>query len=311
MSNPNIRYIKLGLGGSEAEQCINNNAIYLGYGQPDLHNNAEQGYWENVFDILMLGREDNGYQRGAATRHLNQIKSFYELTENDYFITFHQNRLWWCQPKGEVVPYYNDANERMRFAVNGWSDKDLKGQILWEDHIDGRISQVQAFRGAICEVQESDQLLRIINGEMKEETQTALEARTHLLECLLPLISSLNDVDFELLTDLIFARLGWQRESVLGKTKKGIDLVLHNPISSKTINVQIKSRSNQSELEQFIYDCNEQGKEGYFVVHNYTEDLKNITVQENYNVVTLWGKEQISQLCLKLGLVDWLIKRTR
>lgn len=309
MSKVQIRYIKLGFSGNEAQWCIDNKAIYLGYGHPNLHLNAEQGNWDNVFDILMIGREDTSSQRGAATRHLNQIKSFYDLTENDYFITFHQNKLWWCQPKGKAVLYHNGLDERMRGTVNGWSDKDLKGQFLWEDHIDGRISQVQAFRGTICEVQETEQLLRIIKGEMKPETKVAMEARTHLLNSLEPLISALNDVDFELLTDLIFARLGWQRESVLGKTKKGIDLVLHNPISNKTVNVQIKSRSTLNELKTFIDDCNKQDKEGYFVVHNDTEELKNFTDKEVG--ITLLGKKQISQLCVKLGLVDWLIKRVR
>lgn len=309
MSKAQVRYIKLGFSGSEAQWCIDNKAIYLGYGQPNLHLNAEKGQWDNVLDILMIGRDDTGAQRGAATRHLNQIRSFYDLTENDYFITFHQNKLWWCQPKGETAPYYNDPNERMRFTVNGWSDKDLKGQILWEDHIDGRISQVQAFRGTICEVQETEQLLRIIKGEMKQETKVAMDARAHLLSSLEPLISALNDVDFELLTDLIFARLGWQRESVLGKTKKDIDLVLHNPISNKTVNVQIKSRSTLDELKKFIDSCNQQGREGYFVVHNDTEELKKLSNKES--AITLWGREKISQLCVKLGLVDWLINRVR
>ncbi|MDO4431641.1 MAG: restriction endonuclease [Lonepinella koalarum] len=309
MSNPKIRYIKLGFGGSEAQWCIDNHSIYLGYGYIDLHNNASVGNWEQVMNILLGEGEHTGHQKGAAIRHLNQIKTFYELTETDYFITFHQNKLWWCQPKGKAEPYYNDKNERIRYTLNSWSDKDLNGNILWEDHIDGRISQVQAFRGTICEIQESEQLLRIIKGEMKEETKIAIAAREHLQESLYPLIAALNPDDFELLTDLIFARLGWQRESVLGKTKKGVDLVLHNPISNKTVNVQIKSRCDKSELEQFIYDCNTQEQEGYFVVHNDSEDLRQIT--EKVPGITLWGKIEVSQLCIKLGLVDWLIKRVR
>ena len=66
------------------------------------------------------------------------------------------------------------------------------------------------------------------------------------------LIKGLWWSDFELLTDLVFSKLGWQRYSVLGKTEKGIDLDLYSSSTQKRVFVQIKSDTDIKQLDEYV-----------------------------------------------------------
>ena len=57
--------------------------------------------------------------------------------------------------------------------------------------------------------------------------------------------------DFELLVDLIFAKLGWQRLSELGKTQRSIDLDVFSPITHDRAFVQVKSNTSPREVRDY------------------------------------------------------------
>jgi hypothetical protein len=57
---------------------------------------------------------------------------------------------------------------------------------------------------------------------------------------------------FETLIDLILARGGWQRQSAVGGNQADVDMVLTQPITTEIAWVQVKSRSTQAELDDYV-----------------------------------------------------------
>lgn len=300
-----VRYIKLGEGGNWEKWCLENDAIRLGYESP-YHDESMNGEWEIVRNYWLAARKSN---EGAATRDLNQIRDFYELTEDDLWITFHQRKLYWCKASNTVEKL--EDGSRVRKTIGGWSCKSLKGQVLTIENIDGRVTKVQGFRGTICGVDLKDYLINKINGYALPEVETAKQQLGALKNSIKDLIKGLWWNDFELLVDLIFSSSGWQRISVLGKTEKDIDLDLFSPVTQKRAFVQIKSSSNAETFKKYIkiFSEYEQYDEMYFVVHTAVDELKSISNGEiNIHLMDL---DRIADLVINAGLVNWLItKRT-
>lgn len=89
LSPEKVRFIKLGAGGDWEKWCLDKDAIRLGYESP-YHNESINGQWEVVRNFWLNERNGN---EGAATRDVNQIRDFYELKEDDLWITFYQRKL--------------------------------------------------------------------------------------------------------------------------------------------------------------------------------------------------------------------------
>ena len=86
----------------------------------------------------------------------------------------------------------------------------------------------------------------------------------------LRMIRQLDWRDFETLIDLIFARGGWQRSSVLGKDQADVDLILTQPTIGETAWVQIKSKTSQAELDDYLGRFRRDGSchRFFFVCHS-------------------------------------------
>lgn len=305
LSPEKVRYIKLGAGGDWEKWCLDNDAIRLGYENP-YHNDSKDGQWEIVRDYWLKARKGN---EGAATRDLNQIRDFYELTENDLWITFYQRKLYWCRASKNVEKL--DDGSRVRETIGKWSCNSLKNKVLTIENIDGRVTKVQGFRGTICGINLQEYLVNKINGELQPEVENAKQHLGTLKNSIKDLIKGLWWNDFELLVDLIFSSSGWQQISVLGKTEKDIDLDVFSPVTQKRAFVQIKSSSNVHTFQHYIklFSEYEQYDEMYFVVHTSGDDLRNVT-DEKTNI-HLMDLDRIADLVINAGLVNWLItKRT-
>jgi len=299
----NVRYIKLGSGGDWEKWCIENNAIRLGYESP-YHNESKSGQWEILKDYWLKARNGN---QGAATRDINQIRDFYELSENDLWITFHQRKLYWCRA-AEQVEELEDGS-RVRKAIGGWSCENMKGQTLAIENIDGRVTKVQGFRGTICWVEQQDYLVGKINGELQPNVENAKQYLVALKNSIKDLIQGLWWNDFELLIDLIFSNSGWQRISVLGKTEKDIDLDIFSPVTQRRAFVQIKSSADANTFRKYVerFAEYEQYDEMYFVVHTAGDDLRAVlSDQPNIHLMDL---DRISDLVINAGLINWLITK--
>ncbi len=303
--NPSkVRYIKLGAGGDWEKWCIDNGAIRLGYESP-YHQESLLGHWDKVREHWLKARNWN---EGAATRDINQIRDFYELSEDDLWITFYQRRLWWCRASKEVEEL--DDGSRIRRVIGKWSCENVLGQPLAIENIDGRVTKVQGFRGTICGIELEDYLINKINGVIQPEVQKAKANLDALKNNIKDLIMGLWWKDFELLIDLIFSASGWQRISVLGRTEKDIDLDIFSPVTQKRAFVQIKSKSDLPTFKYYIslFEEYEQYDEMYYVVHTTDSSLMGIDLKDNIHLLDI---SRIAELVINSGLVNWLItKRT-
>lgn len=303
-TKPEVRYIKLGGGGRWEYECLfEEHSLRLGY-ESDQHRECLDGDWNAVREYWLGHR--NG-DEGSATRDVNQICDFYELPESTIWLTFHSGLMYWCNAK-EFVQERPDGI-RIRETVDGWRSKDATGRALRVAELDGRLTQVQAYRGTICQVQNPDYVLRRIRGEQEHEVNAAEKAISDLQDAVEKLVRGLWWGDFELLIDLIFTNAGWRRVSLLGKTQKSLDLELTSPATGRRAYVQVKSRADASTLATCIEEFREHDQhEMYFVCHSYSgrNDLPEIG-----KPVYFWGIDEISKLVCELGLTSWLINKRR
>lgn len=299
-----IRYIKLGHGGAWEKGCIEKDGtIRLGYKSP-YHKEALTGDWDKIRKFWLNERKGN---EGSATRDINQIRDFYESSENDLWITFYKRRLYWCFAYKEVKEL-NDGT-RIRKTINGWSCKDIHGEELRIENIDGRISKVQGFRGTICGVDLKNYLVSKISGKVQKEVKEAKKNISKLKESIKTLMHGLWWKDFELLTDLIFSQAGWQRVSILGKTEKAIDLDVFSPVTGRRAFIQVKSQASvQTLLDSIIqYKEMEYFDEMYFVVH--TADKEVTSYKPPSNTIHILALDRLADLVINSGLVNWLITK--
>lgn len=301
-----IRYIKLGDGGKWERCCIEEQqTLRLGYESPH-HHESLSGDWDTVHSFWLSARNGN---QGAASRDLNQIRDFYELSESDIWITFYQRKMYWCHALKEV--HQLEDGSRIRNLIGSWNCYDKIGRPLSIENIDGRITKVQGYRGTICGIELPEYLLRKINGEVQPEIQSTKEALAVLKLNIENLIKGLWWNDFELLVDLIFSQSGWQRISVLGKTEKDIDLDIFSPVTQKRAFVQVKSTTTANQIQSYreIFNQHHQYDEMYFVFHTFSGNFEKLGIDDPR--VAVWDISRVAALVINAGLIDWLLaKRT-
>jgi len=89
-------------------------------------------------------------------------------------------------------------------------------------------------------------LLRKINDISEPLVAEAEAVQQAMIEVASKMIAELHWADFEVLSDLILTRGGWQRVSVLGETMADIDLIIEQPTLGERATVQVKSRANRA-----------------------------------------------------------------
>ena len=298
-------FIKLGEGGDWESDCVNNGTLRLGYhNQP--HELCISSDWDSP-ELRASFRE--GSDQGAVTRHIKQVRNFYEAPATTLWITFHSDRLWWCFSKPEITQLPDKS--KVRNVIGQWRDTDINGTPLIKGRLSGKLLAVQMFQGTICTVKEREYLLHKINGTLEPhvaEAQTALE---DLIAALIPIIKNLHPKDLETLTDLIFRQAGWQRTGVAGEVEKDIDLDLLSPITLERIAIQVKSKASTSVYRD--YQARFADMSGfsrfYFVTHSPDTSLKVLSEDVNDSSFVFWGAEQLAKQAARNGLIGWLLER--
>ena len=301
-------YIKLGEGGKWEPSCIErDNTIRLGYEEAP-HELCLQGKWEEITEVAV---REWTKDRGAARRHANQIRLFYEAGSDVLWITFYKGLLWWCRSKREVSVLEEDKS-RTRPVIGRWRSDDLAGNVLQASRLSGKLLMLQGFRGTICDVRERGYLLRKLNGTAEREVQDAKDALDSLVDKIKTIIHGLHWKDFELLVDLIFTNAGWQRTSPLGETQKTLDLTLEAPILGEQYGVQVKSQADLKAFKGYDEQVREWPgfKRFYFVVHTPSDDLEKLAEQmTSEDKVVILGPRQLAKWSVRYGLVDWIIDK--
>jgi hypothetical protein len=171
------------------------------------------------------------------------------------------------------------------------------------------LTRTASYQMTICAIKHADYLLRRIRDERDPLHAQATALRVEMREIGLRMIRQLDWRDFEILVDLIFARGGWQRNSVLGKDQADVDLILTQPTIGETAWVQIKSGTSQAELDDYLGRFRRDGScdRFFFVCHSAAGALS-LPAQPGLH---LWAAERLSDAAIDAGLFSWLIDRTR
>lgn len=298
-----VLFIKLGGGGDKEKECIENNqTIYFGFEKLD-HDLC----LKDVGTAVSAAYHDENKRTVANWR--SAVEKFYGADENTLWITFYNRKLWWCFTELKIEK--QDDGSKIRCVKGMWSCKDINGKELSFDRLSGKLLKTQEYRGTICRVPEAQYVVRKINGLCLKESDESEKLYNSLSSTLLELIKHLSWKDFETLVDMLFSSSGWQRMGVLGKTEKTLDIEMLLPITQTKALVQIKSKSNKKEFEQYTADF-EGMKETYdwmfYVVHSPNQDL--IDLETDDERIKLCIMSEISRQVIDAGLTRWLIEKT-
>ncbi|PKN80001.1 MAG: hypothetical protein CVU48_03635 [Candidatus Cloacimonetes bacterium HGW-Cloacimonetes-1] len=302
----NALFIRLGKGSSFFEKCRNNGQVMLDYREVD-HQLCVDQKWDGVIKHFVDGMKTN---ITTAKNHVKQVKYFYTANSETIWITFHDNKMWWCKADKDIEQI--SENLKIKSSPLGWSDRDINGNILYMSNINGRITAKRGFLGTICEydLTDTDYIIRKINGRRTEHNDMANECFQDLEKALMPLIQSLTWSDFELLIDLIIRHVGWERVSKVGGTQKTLDIDLVDPLTGDRAWVQVKSRATKKEYEEYKDALPDNGKL-FFFAHSPAKNLikyKKETANTNANLLFA---EEIAKLAMSAGLANWIITRTQ
>lgn len=299
-----ILFIKLGKGGEFEEECINNGYLKIDFRDVE-HNNCVTQKWDKIKECY----QNENRELFVISGFIKQLKYFYFEPETTLWITFYKNKMWWCFANTKVKLLSDKT--KIRYTLNGWSDKDIVGHQLSSELLSGRLLKVQGWRGTMCEVKEKDYCLNKINNEISIEIRNTEESLAKLKDDVLVLIRKLGWKDFELLVDMIFRQAGWQRLGVLGKTTKSIDLELLSPVIGEMAAVQVKSQSNLKQFKEYLneFPKMDQYDKFFYIVHSPSEDLKKYSSLSTDVQINLYFGEKLSELVINSGLVDWVMKK--
>lgn len=299
-----VRYIKLGGGGDWEQECLNQNIIRFGFGtaNPAKILMCLEGRWNDLTEALIQEKEGRG--KGTATNIANQTRSFFEDNGTTLWITFIGERLWWSFLDPSPPEPHEDGKGTWRKVAGGWCSTDINGEELRKDNLPGTLTKLAGFRGTSCKVDVADYIVHRINGLKIEVIERAVSVMKDAKKSALDLIKLLGSRDFETLVDLVFSTSGWRRQGDVGRTKKTLDFSVVLPTTNERAFVQVKSSTTNAELKEYIeqfYELESYDKM-FYVYHSgnaHTEDQSVIVI----------GPEQLAELVLDVGLVNWLIRK--
>lgn len=306
-----VIYIKLGRGGKWEKECIEERqTIRLGYGECS-HEDCLAGRWDAVEGALV----QMGHKGGFAKQHVEHIRRFYEADSAAVWITFYNNRLWWCRADGEVVVVRNDKDQadpvvQERRVLGKWGCHDLEGNLLDFARLSGKLLSLRSYRWTTRELlgDLAEYVVDKINGRAPRPVQAALGARADLVRATEDAIKSLHPGDFEILVDLLFREAGWNRISEVGGVQKIIDLDLRAPITNKRCAVQVKCGLDASGLSMCMESLKalEDFDFKYIVVHSPQFQIPQNRVEEGVEIVLA---DKLAEWCVGGGLVDWVLNK--
>jgi hypothetical protein len=296
-------FIKLGESGGWENECINNGTLRLAYITVP-HDFCSSSDWHNARTAFPANAD-----QGSVTRHIEQIKKFYEVPDTTLWITFHSDRLWWCFSKPEITQLPDKS--KIRHVTDNWSDTDINGVPLIKGRLSGKLLAVQSFQGTICSIKEREYLLHKINGTLEPHIAKAQASIETLVSDSIPIIKNLHPKDLETLTDLIFRQAGWQRTGGSGEVEKDIDLDLLSPITNERIAIQVKSKASATIYRSYQEKFSDMRgfSKFYFVTHSPDSSLMAVLSEPNDGSFVFWGSEQLAQQSVRNGLIGWLIDR--
>lgn len=296
----NVRYIKLGEGGSWEDECIEHGLLRFGTdsGHHKVMQWARDGRWNELNEDWRQHKS-----AGTATRFTNETRYYFEAGAEDLWITFVGEQLYWgFLERGIPTPIPQDHSSTRR-VIDGWRGIDRSGKPLLKSNLPGSITSLAAYRGTSCSVKAAKHVVLRINAELSEEVKLAEAHRADLIQALVPLIQRLGPRDFEVLVELIFGASGWRRIDSTGGNRKLLDLDLELPSTGEHAFVQVKARTDQTEFEAYARSR----KDGVFSRMFYA--FHTGTISSDDAAITVLDPAKLARMSLDAGLTDWIIRK--
>jgi hypothetical protein len=219
------------------------------------------------------------------------------------WITFVGERMYW----GALEPSPPEPDPSLdgvyRTIRGGWRCEDLNREPLTKDRLSGALTKVTSYQGASCAVDVGSYVLRRVKGMKTLEVERALLASKEMKASLLDLMKLLGPRDFELLVDLVFTTSGWRRVGVVGGVQKTLDLDLVLPSTGERAFVQVKSKTNSSELAEYVARFEDESYDRMFYVFHSGE------AETDNERITIIGPDKLADLVMDAGLTSWLIRK--
>jgi hypothetical protein len=301
-----VRYIKLGQGGAWEKECREQNILRFGFasGEDETMALCRAGAWDALTESWQRARGS----KGKGTENANEIRLFWTDPGDTLWITFIGDALHWgfLEP-GEPQRYERPDPEEgssYRRVRGGWRCVDRHGERLGKSNLPGFITKVAAYRGTSCGVERHDRLVARINGERTPDVERLISARDELLDALVPLLKSLNPIEFETLIDMLFTGAGWRRVGIVGRTAKDKDLDLEMPLTGERAFVQVKTGATAADLDAYTARLDEMQDYArmFFVYHSSATPL--VAASKRVTVVDARG---VAKMVFECGLVDWVV----
>ncbi len=153
-------------------------------------------------------------------------------------------------------------------------------------------------------MREAKYVIQRINGLKTPQVERALVAAQAMRSSVLELMKLLDWHDFETLVGLVFSTSGWRRQGDVGKTQKTLDIDVTLPSTGERAIVQIKSKTNNAELAEYVARLEDLGAYDrmFYVYHSgnaKTDDDR----------VTVISPEKLAALVVDAGLINWIIQK--
>jgi hypothetical protein len=297
-----VRYIKLGREGRWEEECLKKGIIRFGYGSATDKRFpiCQKSCWPD----LMASFIEEGKDKGTATRFTNETRLFFEDAGSVLWITFIHEQLQWGFLKPKAAERHESGDGVFRVVEGGWRSTDINGEPLTKDRLSGAVTKLAAYRGTSCDVDVADYVIRRINGQKTPEVERAVAAIQELKASVVEMVKLLGPKDFENLVDLVFSISGWRRLGVVGKTQKTLDLDLLLPSTGERAFVQVKSKTNQAEFNEYVaqFEALETFDRMFFVFHSGN-------AQTDDAGLTVIGPDKLAEMVVDAGLATWLVRK--
>lgn len=297
-----IRFIKLGEKGAWAEASFFSGRILFGAHGIN-HDDCITKNWDTVSKQLQAVNPK------SIKDSLRKVTEFYD-EQPTLWITMADGHLWWCLSEGEPVALHDaglDEPDRYRETVDGWHRENLLGEALLLRKISSSLTKTGSYRGSICKVENENYLKRLLNGDRDPLQIKAKELLEQQETLALDLIRRLHWSEFETLVDLIFARNGWRRTSVLGRSIPDIDFVADQTVTGDVAWVQVKAKSSTTELNEYIdrFHRDGSGSQFFFACHTLSGKLP----QYQQSNIHIWTGLDLAKQAVGAGLFGWLTEQ--
>ena len=160
-----ILYIKLGTKKIGWEKdCIENGRISVGFQMqvPEFLKYLKS----KDYDLLKTFWKEKGYGKATPTTFVNQMVRFYEDDGNTLWVTFANERMYYCFSDGGQIDNTKEPTFR-KTDENGWMWKDIKGNELSIYSLSSALTKTRATQNTIPDSFKGKDIQKYIKRKIK------------------------------------------------------------------------------------------------------------------------------------------------